>query len=118
MADGAIFIGWGQPVRGREMKALQVFNESMAYWGRLQQEGTIESMEAFLLEPHGGDLAGFALLRGDPQKLDTLRRTDEFGEITTRAGLIVENLGVVNAATGQLLATGMQSYAAAVQKLA
>jgi len=118
MADAAIFIGWGQPVRGREMQALQVFNESMAYWGRLQQQGTIESVEAFLIEPHGGDLTGFAILRGDPQKLDALRRTDEFAESTTRAGLIVEHLGVVGAATGQLMAANMQTYAAAVQKLA
>ncbi len=118
MADSAIFIGWGQPVRGRELKALQVFNESMAYWGRLQQEGTIESVESFLLEPHGGDLGGFALLKGDPQKLDALRRTEEFQETTTRASLIVENLGVVNASMGQLLATAMQTYAGAVQTLA
>ncbi len=28
MADAAIFVGWGQVVRGREAKALAVFNEA------------------------------------------------------------------------------------------
>src|SRR5215211_2257779 len=59
VADAAIFVGWGQIVRGREMKALAVFNESIAYYTRLQQEATIESFEPVLLSAHGGDLAGF-----------------------------------------------------------
>jgi hypothetical protein len=42
VADAAIFVGWGQVVRGREAKALAVFNEALAYT-RLQQEGTIEA---------------------------------------------------------------------------
>src|SRR5690349_165664 len=33
MADAALFIGWGQVVRGREKRAVEVFNESVAYWG-------------------------------------------------------------------------------------
>lgn len=32
MADAALFIGWGQVVRGREKRAVQVFNESVEYW--------------------------------------------------------------------------------------
>jgi hypothetical protein len=39
MAGEALFIGWGAVVRGREKQALQVFQESMGYYGRLQQEG-------------------------------------------------------------------------------
>ena len=53
MADEALFIGWGDVVRGRESKALEVFNESLQFYGRLQQEGTIESVEAWFLGPHG-----------------------------------------------------------------
>jgi hypothetical protein len=29
MADEALFIGWGEVVRGRERKAVDVFNESI-----------------------------------------------------------------------------------------
>jgi hypothetical protein len=110
MAKGALFIGWGQVVRGREQKALQVFNESVQYWSRLQQEGTIDRFEPFLLEPHGGDLAGFAILHGDREKLDRLRSDAEFMRQTTRAGLIVDNVGVVAAYTGEELNTLMGVY--------
>ena len=64
MAEAGLFIGWGAPVRGREAKGLEVFNESIEFWGRLQEAGRIESFEVVLLFPHGGDLYGFALLRG------------------------------------------------------
>lgn len=37
MAGEALFIGWGAVVRGREKRALQVFQESMEYYGKLQQ---------------------------------------------------------------------------------
>jgi hypothetical protein len=52
-------------VRGRERQALKVFGEAFEYYSRLQQEGEIESFEPVILEPHGGELGGFFLLRGD-----------------------------------------------------
>ena len=45
MADAGLFIGWGQVVRGREKRAVQVFNESVEYWGGLQGDGKIEGFE-------------------------------------------------------------------------
>lgn len=59
MADAGLFIGWGQPVTGREAKGLEVFAEALAYYGKAEQDGRIESNETVLLSPHGGDLAGF-----------------------------------------------------------
>src|SRR5215211_4002382 len=56
MAEAALFIGWGAPISGREATGLEIFNESVEYWGRLQQEGRIESFEVVLLYPYGGDL--------------------------------------------------------------
>ena len=66
MANAALVIGWGPVVPGREQKALQVFGEAIQYYTRLQQQGQIESFEPVALEPHGGDLNGFLLVRGDP----------------------------------------------------
>jgi hypothetical protein len=37
MADGGLLIGWGAPVRGREAKGLDLFNEALSYYTRLQQ---------------------------------------------------------------------------------
>ena len=45
MADAALFIGWAESLRGREKRALQVFNESVEYWGGLQGDGKIEDFE-------------------------------------------------------------------------
>jgi hypothetical protein len=103
MADEALFIGWGEVVRGRETKALEVFNESVQYYGQLQQDGRIEAMDAWFLEPHGGDLQGFILLRGDRQQLDEVRRSPEFERLQARAGMIVDRTGTVNAYTGDSL---------------
>jgi hypothetical protein len=100
MAEAGLFIGWGAPVTGREAKGLEVFNEALEYWGRLQQEGRIESFEPVILYPHGGDLAGFALLRGSHDQLNDVGGDEEFLRLTARAGLVVERVGVVRAALG------------------
>jgi len=110
MAEAGLFIGWGQVVRGRERKALEVFNESVAYWGGLQGDGRIESVEVVFLEPHGGDLAGFALLRGSEDQIGSLRYDEEFQRQVARADLIVERQGVVGAALGEGLARQVQIY--------
>src|SRR5947209_8587242 len=107
MAGEALFIGWGAVVRGREKQALQVFQESMEYYGKLQQDGRIDSFDVFLLAPHGGDLDGFVILRGDRQRLGEVRFSDEFERLTARASAIIDSLGVVVAYTGDALATQM-----------
>jgi hypothetical protein len=117
MADAGLFIGWGAPVHGREAKGLEVFSESLAYYGRLQQEGVIESFETALLEPHGGDLQGFILVRGSEEKLAKLRVDDEFVRLTTRASLIVEGLGVIGAAIGDGLEDAIGTYQQAISEL-
>jgi hypothetical protein len=110
MADMALFIGWGEPVRGREVRSVQVFGEAMAYWQRLQNQGEIESYEAVLLEPHGGDLGGFVLLRGDGDKLMRVWQSEEFDRLVARTRLIVENFGITPAIIGQRLQQGMAQY--------
>ena len=117
MAEAGLFIGWGAPVRGREAKGLEVFNESIEFWGRLQEAGRIESFEVVLLFPHGGDLYGFALLRGSHDQLNDVGGDEEFLRLTTRAGLIVERLGVVRAALGDGLGQQIGRYQQAVAEL-
>ena len=117
MADAGLFIGWGAPVRGREAKGLEVFNQSIEYWGRLQQEGRIESFEVVILYPHGGDLAGFALLRGTHDQLNNVGGDEEFLRLTARAGLHVERLGIVRATLGDGLEQQITIYRQAVGEL-
>src|SRR3954454_24771566 len=100
MAEAATFFGLGLLVRGREAKGLDVFSESIQYWGKLQQDGRIEDFEVVLLYPHGGDLYGFALLRGSHDQLNDVAGDEEFLRLQARGGLLVERLGVVRAALG------------------
>jgi hypothetical protein len=117
MAEAGLFLGWGPPVHGRERKSLDVFNESIQWYGELQQAGSIESFEVVLLEPHGGDLDGFVLIRGTQDQISTLRASEEFERLTTRATLIVENVGVVGAYINEGLARGMGIYQAQLDEL-
>ncbi len=101
MANAAIFIGWGQVARGRERQALQVFGEAIQYYTELMRRGEIESFEPVALEPHGGDLQGFVLLRGNREKLNQLRHSEEFLRLNARAGFIIDTFGVVGASIGE-----------------
>jgi hypothetical protein len=117
MAEAGLFLGWGAPILGREAKGLDVFNEAIGYYGRLQEGGAIESFETVILDPHGGDLAGFFLIRGSAEQMSRLRSDEEFERLTTRASLVVEGLGVVGAALGDGLGRSIGIYEDAVGEL-
>lgn len=117
MAGDALFVGWGPVVRGREITALTVFQETIAYYGRLQQEGKIESFEPMLLAPHGGELAGFIVLRGERGSLDAIRATDDFRRLIVRAGAVVDDVGVIDGYAGEALAQQMATFQAVSEDL-
>ena len=110
MADAGLFVGWGVVVRGRESQALELFNEFLGYCGDLLENGEIESFEPVFLEPHGGDLAGFVLIRGDADRLASIRMSDEWIKHVTRGGLMTENFGVVSSSMGERLEREMAVY--------
>jgi hypothetical protein len=110
MADAGLFIGWGQVARGREDRALDVFNETIELYGQMQSDGRIESFDVALLEPHGGELAGYVLLRGSEEQIDAVHHDEGFQRLMQRADLIVDGLGIVPALVGDSLARGMAIY--------
>jgi len=119
MSDNLLFIGWDRPARGREAGAVAIFGEGVQYLGELKEQGEIDSFEPFFLEPHGGDLNGFFLVRGERAKLDRLRNDDErFQRWITKASLHVDGIGVLGAVTGETLAQGMSVYVEASAGLA
>ncbi|HYN90724.1 MAG TPA: hypothetical protein VER75_02295 [Thermoleophilaceae bacterium] len=110
MADAGLFIGWGQVARGREDRALAVFNETIELYGQMQSDGRIESFEVCLLEPHGGELAGFGLLRGSEDQIEAVHRSEDFQRVIAKATLVVDDLGVISASLGEGLARQMAIY--------
>ncbi len=111
MAEAALFLGFGQAARAREPQALDLFDAGLRYFAALQEQGEIESFEPVVLAPHGGDLRGFVLVRGERAALNRLRRHEEFRRLTARASLVVDNFGVVSAYVGE----GLQAQLAVFQ---
>ncbi len=103
MADAALFIGWGATAPGRERRAVELFTESLRFLSTLVQEGRLASVEPFFLEPHGGDLEGFFVVRGELEELNRIRGSDDFQRLAVRAQVVLANFGVVGAITGERL---------------
>jgi hypothetical protein len=118
MAGDELFIGWGPVVRGREQTALKVFQETIEFHGKLQQDGKIDGFDAHLIAPHGGDLAGFIMLRGERSKLDDVRNSEDFELLIARAASVVDQVGVLNAYSGEALGQTMGRFQAASAELA
>ena len=95
MADRMLVISWGATVRGREERALDVFNQSLGIYGRLQQEGRIESFDVKLLAPNA-IMAGYAELKGSAAQMAAVREDAEFRRLCTNALLIVDDFNVTD----------------------
>jgi hypothetical protein len=117
VAEYGLFIGWGWPRAGKEAGAVKVFEEAVAYWNGLKTADEIESFEFVELNAHGGDLSGFALLRGDPEKLGRLSMAPEFQRLTMRAGVCLEGVGVVNAVVDAGMVRWMGAWKEAIADL-
>jgi hypothetical protein len=117
MTDRALFVGFGAPVRGREERAIEVFGEFIQMFSRMQADGRLESMDVALLDPHGGELGGFFMVHGSAEQCAALGEDEEFRRAVIDAGLIVDNFGVVAAATGERVGQDMAMYAEAVAKV-
>lgn len=117
MTDSALFIGWGTAAAGREKQAVEHFTESLRYLTGLVTEGTIASVEPFFLEPHGGDLWGFFIVRGESEQLHRIRDTHEFQRLMIRSQLLVNDFGIVRAITGRRLNRYMLTTAEAATEI-
>lgn len=118
MAEAALCTTWGNTLPGREKRALEVYNEVLQYWGRLQKEGRIERFDVAVLGPTGGDLGGFILVRGTAQQIDSVRRTDEYLELIQHVQMIVDRFRITDAFVDEGLAQVMGQYQKVVAELA
>jgi hypothetical protein len=116
MADRVLFIGWGNPVRGREEHGLEVFNEALGLLGRMQQDGRIEGFDVALLGPNT-DLSGYVAVHGSAEQIAGVREDDEFRRNTIEASLIVENLRHIEGFTNDGVAREMARYQEAIGKV-
>jgi hypothetical protein len=97
---------------GRESQSIELFAKFSGYLAQQKEAGLVESFEPAVLMPHGGDLNGFILIRGERDKLDQLRNSDEFFSFRVSAEIIMHGLGILPARIGE----GVMKYMAEVQK--
>jgi hypothetical protein len=116
MAERLLFISWGTPVRGREERGLEVFNEAIGFYGRMQQEGRLEAFDVALMTPNLG-LNGYIALRGSAEQLATLSEHEEFQRILVEASLMVDDLQLVDGYAEEGIAKQMTLYQNAIAKV-
>lgn len=116
MADRVLFISWGQPVRGLEERGLEVFNEALGLYGRMQQDGRIESFDVTLLSPNGA-LNGYMALRGSADQLAAARESEDFQRVTIDAALVVDDLRLIDGFANEGIARQMTLYQEAAAKV-
>jgi hypothetical protein len=116
MADRVLFISWGSPIPGREEHSLEVFNDAVGLYGRLQQEGKIESFDVVLLNAHS-ETNGYMELHGTHEQLDAVQENDEFRRTLIDAALVVEDLRVAEGVTNEGVARDMALYQEAIAKV-
>lgn len=93
MANGAIIITWGTPVRGREMQSLDVFGRSLAYWDEQAKEGRIHGHhEYFGISGNATQRSGTMVIDGDLDELARLMIDEDNTRLLAEASQIVENL--------------------------
>ena len=117
MEKGALFVGWGSIIVGLEKTAPRVLNDAMQYLQALQKDGKLDSIDVILLEPHGGELEGFVLIKGNKDFLAKLRVEKEFIEIIVSVQLVHTKVGVVWAYSGAEMQTLFQIWDRQEEKL-
>jgi hypothetical protein len=117
MANHALFVGWHKAVAGYEAISLELFTRFVGNLGKWQKEGRLESFDVVALEAHGGDLGGFALIKGDRQKLDALIHDDEWQRDWVQGMVVMNGLGLCEAHVGDALMQRMGRFQQAIAAL-
>lgn len=116
MADRVMLITWGDNVAGREERGLEVFNEAIGMYGRMQQEGRIEGFDVALLQPNAR-LDGYISVRGSAEQLAAVREDEEFVRNMIDAALVVKELSMSVGYSGNGLARQIEMYQQALAKV-
>jgi hypothetical protein len=116
MADRVLFLSWGAPVRGREERAIEVFNESMGFWGRAQQEGRIESFNVRLMVPNS-KLDGYLEVMGSAEQIAAVKEEPAYQRLQADTALIIDDMHICEGFANEAVADQMSIYQEAVAKV-
>jgi hypothetical protein len=116
MADRVLFLSWAEPVRGKEERAIEVFNEALGILGRKQAEGSIERFEVFLMNPNG-ELGGFMVVFGSAEQIFALHESEDFRRNTVDAQLCVNGIRHLDGVANEGVAAEMALYQEGIARL-
>ena len=117
MSDRLLFIGWDEVTRGREERAVEVFNEAVGLYGRMQQEGRIERFDVVFLPPNGSGLQGYFELHGTAEQIHAVRDSEDFLRSALDASMIVEDFRMIDGYTNEAIAEQMGMFMEAAAKV-
>jgi hypothetical protein len=118
MANAALYVSWGQAVRGRETKALECFMRTMEYYAGLQKQGKIAAHRTYITETgHLAHRGGFMIIEGDVAQLRALVDSEEYKSLLFQAYEAVEGIEVNHLATGDEVQKSVGRIVAARKQL-
>jgi hypothetical protein len=101
MSNAALYIKWGQPVRGRESKSIEVFMHALEYYASLEKQKKIAAQRVYVAETGDfGQFGGFILLEGDVAQLRAVLDSEDYKNLLMQAHQIVEHLETIHLAAG------------------
>jgi hypothetical protein len=93
--DTGVLIRWGSVVPGREVQALALFEETVAYYGRLIEAGKLTSFEPFLFSTSDFDTEqGFFILKGPVTEIFSVIDSEEYKTLLAKASMLLHHLNV------------------------
>ena len=99
--DGALMLSFGEIHPGREEVAVEAFRQLARYFGKLLSDGEISEFKPyFFADGPLGDVLGFFIVEGRRERLDALRREEEFRRAHLRMGAASANVRVNTMAAG------------------
>ena len=90
MREKALLASWGPVSRGREGKALEVFQKAHSFLQQKKKEGKIHYRMYF--NSQTAELAGFMLIHGNPEVL--IGSLEELELLYMEAAAVVDNLSL------------------------
>jgi len=111
--DAAMVVTWGQPVAGREQKALEYGAEVMAHWSRLAQEGKCTEPEMFLSD----NGVGLWMVKADRATLMAELDNDATQLLLMKGDLLLQGFTMAVYRTGAAADAFMATYGKALQAI-
>jgi len=116
MSSNAVVFGWDRSLPGREQLSAKHFQDFMAYLQAQKASGKIETFDPVLLEPHGGSVNGFFLIRGNNDQIAALVASPDYLQHQIRAQMHLERSGSWRAVAGAAVNERMAMWVQAIPK--